>query len=74
MAVLDPANPMRALREAAGLNQSEAARARGVAQPSQSQAETQGAKVQLATLLEAAKAFGVAVELRATKPSKKATP
>lgn len=61
---IDPAAPMRSLREAAGLSQRAFAEARGVAQPTQSNAETAGDAVSLRVLREAAKAAGLEIEIR----------
>jgi transcriptional regulator with XRE-family HTH domain len=61
---LDPAAPMRSLREAAGLTQEAMAEARGVAQPNVSRAEGVGDGVTLRALREAARAVGLALEIR----------
>ncbi len=65
--VLDLAAPLRSLRVAAGLTLSEMAEARGVAVPSEHQAEGQGDVIKLATLLAAAEAAGLDVEIRVVK-------
>ncbi len=62
MRTLDLANPMRSLREAAGLKTNEAARLRGVSPPAQSKSESQGSRVELATLLAAAEAWGIPLD------------
>jgi transcriptional regulator with XRE-family HTH domain len=61
---LDPAAPMRSLREAAGLTQEAMAAARGVAQPNVSRAEASGDGVRLRDLAEVAAAVGLALEIR----------
>ena len=55
---LDPDAPLRSIRELAGVTVTEAARARGVAQPSEHQAEGQGERIQVSTLRQAAEALG----------------
>lgn len=64
---LDLSRPLAALREAAGLSQAAAAEARGVARPSEHQAEGQGARIHLSTLLAVAAAFGIEIEIVAKK-------
>ncbi len=60
--VLDPAAPMRSLREAAGITVAEMARRRGLAR--QSIADSEEGLPRLATLLEVADLCGLDVEIR----------
>ena len=63
---LDPAAPVRSLREAAGLSQRDLAAARGVSQHTVLDAERAGARVQLETLAAYAEAAGYVLTLLAT--------
>jgi transcriptional regulator with XRE-family HTH domain len=55
---------MRSLREAAGLTQVQVAELRGVTQPTVAEAEKAGAAVSVGKLVEAARAVGMALEIR----------
>ncbi len=61
---LDPAAPMRSLREAAGITIAEMARRRGVAAPSIHDSERDADRVRVSSLLSAAEACGLEVEIR----------
>jgi hypothetical protein len=61
---LDPDRPMASLREATGHNTSHFARLRGVAGPTQIQAENAGPDVGLRPLVNSAAAFGYAIVVR----------
>ena len=60
---LDLNRPLGSLREAAKLPSKELARRRGVQPPSQSEAESQGPRIRLETLLGAAAAAGGELEI-----------
>lgn len=62
--VLDLDRPLASLREAAGLTSTELAKLRGVKLGSHSEAEGIGRRINLATLLDAAKVAGLRVEIR----------
>jgi len=66
---LDLDAPLRSLREVAGLTLSQLAEARGVRPPSEHEAEGLGSAIKLATLLHAAEAAGLTVEIRVSKKS-----
>lgn len=61
---LDTSRPMASLREATGLNRNRFAFLRGVAGPTQIQAERAGPKIGLRVLVAAAAAFGYAVDAK----------
>ena len=62
---LDPAAPVRSLREAADLSQRDLAGARGISQHTVLDAERAGARVQIETLAAYVEAAGYVLELRA---------
>jgi len=57
--ILDLANPMRSLREAADLTKAAMARARGIRPPSVADAEASGGAVSVDKLVEAAASVGL---------------
>lgn len=65
--VLDLAHPLRSFREGAKLTQVELAKARGVSQSAQSQSEKIDGGVSLDLLIEAARAAGYVLEIRARR-------
>jgi DNA-binding XRE family transcriptional regulator len=53
--------------DGSGITQAEAARRRGVANPTQHQAEASGTRISLDVLLATAEALGLEIEIRATR-------
>jgi hypothetical protein len=67
MPKLDPAAPLASLRDLAGLDLTRAAEARGVKPPSEHEAERGGSQIRLSTLLAAADAWGLEIEIVARR-------